>query len=125
MSNDTADTDLLVTARSVLRDELLKVIPDHKRYEALMVANAMAIVAREAKLGSLTAPPPQFSKSISDLLKQVGEPEELVSNLIQRLRSDAFNPENKKTALLHKTLMVEAERKVRISNPRYLKSAKT
>ena len=58
MSSDTADTDLLVTARSVLRDELLKVIPDHKRYEALMVANAMAIVAREAKLGSLTTPPP-------------------------------------------------------------------
>ena len=125
MSTNAVDTDLLAIARSVLRDELLKALPDHKRYEALMVANAMAIAAREATLGPITAPPPSFSKSLSGLLDQNAEPEELVSGLIERLRKDEFNPENPKTQNLQQILMLEADRKVQVSNPRYLKSEKT
>jgi hypothetical protein len=37
---------LLETARGVLIDELLPVLPADKRHAALMVANAMAIAAR-------------------------------------------------------------------------------
>ena len=45
MVREVKNTDLLSIARTVLRDEVLNVIPEHKKYEALMVANAMAIAA--------------------------------------------------------------------------------
>jgi len=43
--------DLLVTARAALLDELLPALPVERRYVALMIANAMAIAARESALG--------------------------------------------------------------------------
>jgi hypothetical protein len=41
--------DLLATARDVLLKELLPALPPEKAFAARMVANAMAIAAREAK----------------------------------------------------------------------------
>ncbi|BDG74947.1 DUF6285 domain-containing protein [Roseomonas fluvialis] len=41
-------TDLLATARDVLLNELLPALPAEKAFAARMVANAMAIAAREA-----------------------------------------------------------------------------
>ena len=39
--------DLMATARDALLNELLPALPKDRRYAALMIANAMAIAARE------------------------------------------------------------------------------
>jgi uncharacterized protein DUF6285 len=52
-SQDVPDAaDLLATARDTLVDELLPALPGERRYTALMIANAMAIAARELALGA-------------------------------------------------------------------------
>jgi len=44
-------TELLAIARQTLLDELLPQLPSNLRYQALMVANAMAIARRECSDG--------------------------------------------------------------------------
>ena len=118
MIREVKNTDLLSIARSVLRNDVLKVIPDHKKYEALMVANAMAISAREAVLGSLSEPSSALLDSLPDVS---GQSNEKVKRTIEQLRLGAFTPDNPKAKVLHQALLEEAERKVKISNPQYLK----
>jgi len=43
--------DLMVTAREALVAELLPALPKDRRYTGLMIANVMAIAAREHRLG--------------------------------------------------------------------------
>ena len=51
--NEAGDAaDLLATAREALLAEILPALPDDRRYTTLMIANAMAIAAREFALGS-------------------------------------------------------------------------
>lgn len=40
-------SDLMLTARASLLDKLLPALPEHLHYEARMIANALAIAARE------------------------------------------------------------------------------
>lgn len=47
MNNRPYGNELLDVARRTLLDELLPLLPPEKTYEALMVANAMAIASRE------------------------------------------------------------------------------
>ena len=50
--NDRPDaTELLAIARRTLLDELLPRLPEDLRYNALMIANAMAIASREHAAG--------------------------------------------------------------------------
>lgn len=42
---------LLDTARTLLRDELIPALPPEKRHVALMIANAMAIATRQLQAG--------------------------------------------------------------------------
>ena len=56
LMNDTADArDLLDIARSTLLNQVLPHVPGELRYEALMIANAMAIAAREHAAGDRPA----------------------------------------------------------------------
>ncbi|MFW7340123.1 DUF6285 domain-containing protein [Pollutimonas sp. H1-120] len=47
MNNRPYGNELLSVARRTLLDELLPLLPPEKTYDALMIANAMAIAARE------------------------------------------------------------------------------
>ncbi len=47
--------DLLMTARQLLLDKLLPVLPRELHYEARMIANAMIIAARDQQQGSSCA----------------------------------------------------------------------
>lgn len=47
MRHEPTAANLLETARTVLREKILPQLPASARYEALMVANAMAIAARQ------------------------------------------------------------------------------
>lgn len=51
MRDQPTGDQLLETARDLLRDELLPVLPGDKRHGALMIANAMAIALRQLKSG--------------------------------------------------------------------------
>ena len=51
MSDIPDATELLAIARSSLLDKLLSRVPEELRYDALMIANAMAIAAREHAAG--------------------------------------------------------------------------
>lgn len=51
MSDRPSGQDLLLTAREELMKRLLPALPSDLRYQALMVANAMMIAARELEAG--------------------------------------------------------------------------
>lgn len=51
MTQPNAD-ELLEIARATLLEQLLPALPGELRYPALMIANAMAIAARESRLGT-------------------------------------------------------------------------
>lgn len=51
MSGLDATADLLAVARSTLRERVMPALDADGRYEAAMVANAMAIAIRELELG--------------------------------------------------------------------------
>jgi hypothetical protein len=52
MRDQPTGEQLLATARALLRDELIPALPADKRHSALMIANAMAIAARQLKNGN-------------------------------------------------------------------------
>lgn len=120
MTADKNQSDLLSVARTVLRDDLLAALPGHLKYEALMVANAMAISSRELALGAMDVPSDDYSKALSALLSETGTPDKLTGDLITQLRQGAFHPDHPKAAELHQLLLAETRRKVKISNPRAL-----
>lgn len=51
MRDQPNGAELLDTARGVLRDELLPLLPADKRTAALMIANALSIAARQLRNG--------------------------------------------------------------------------
>ncbi|MDC0033263.1 DUF6285 domain-containing protein [Alphaproteobacteria bacterium] len=58
--------ELLMIARKLLREELVPLLPEERRYDALMVANAMAIAARQIAFGD--APERHELQDLDDLL---------------------------------------------------------
>ena len=68
--NDRPDaTELLEIARRTLLDDVLPRLPDDLRYPALMIANAMAVAAREHAAGDVAA-----SAELARLQALYGEP---------------------------------------------------
>ena len=118
MAKREIPTDILFIARSVLLDEILELVPHHKKYEALMIANAMAISSREQVLGKLDQPSQFFLDALSEALEQTNIQ---VEKSIEIMRLDEFSAGSQKAIKLHQALILEAERKVKISNPQYLK----
>ena len=118
MAKSEITTDLLSVARTVLLDEILEFVPDHKKYEALMIANAMSISSREEVLGKLDKPSPEFLDALSESL---GQTDKQVETSIEIMRLAEFSAASLQAIKLHQVLILEAERKVKISNPQYLK----
>lgn len=118
--------DLLATARRVLLDELLPQLPRDRTYEALMVANAMAIAARELDdLGRLAD---EADAAIRAFLAQAGE-DPLVSEgpdgaggaqgrLARMLRARRVAPGH--AGELRRLLMAQTCARLRLSNPKHL-----
>ena len=51
MRDQPDGAELLKTARTLLRDQLIPALPADQKYPALMIANAMAIAARQLDAG--------------------------------------------------------------------------
>jgi hypothetical protein len=96
---------LLETARGVLIDELLPVLPADKRHAALMVANAMAIAARTmSRLGAVV---PNDARAEAD---------RRLCESIRRGSADA----GAEARQVHARLLADIRAKVEVSNPKYL-----
>ena len=119
--------ELLKIAREALTRELVAELPEARRYLALMIANAMAIAAREAELGDgadraeLTSlrvlfqePGPDTSEDVADRL------EALNRRLCAEIRAGTFSGGDAE-ARLRDHLRRSAEARVAISNPKALR----
>lgn len=121
---------LLDIARTVLRNDLLPELPDEYRYDALMVANAMAIAMRHLENGDQPlweeyeemaallerddSERPQSEKALEKAL------EALDTRLSAEIRAGSFDPENPDYIEARDHLIRKALRRVAESNPRYL-----
>ena len=127
MTDRPNGAELLKIAREALLRELAAELPESKRYLALMIANAMAIAAREAELGDgadraeLTSlrmlfqePGPDTSEDVADRL------EALNRRLCAEIRAGKFTRGDAE-ARLRDHLRRSAEARVAISNPKALK----
>jgi hypothetical protein len=99
MMDDRPDgAELLAVARATLLEDLLPELPQSRRYQALMIANAMAMARRELESRSPAAE--------DDVLK----------HLASELRAG----ENDGNTEVYSTLLGSCIRRVRVSQPRAL-----
>jgi hypothetical protein len=117
MKNRPFGNELLTVARRTLLDELLPLLPPEKAYEALMVAKAMAIAARELEqLGRETHDEQieQFYR-LADL-GVIAEATE--QGLADQIRKKAIGLSHH--GALHQLLLSLTRAKLAITNPKYL-----
>lgn len=121
MINQPAGHDLLAIARRTLLDAIVPALPADKTYDALMIANAMAMAMRELEQG---ARDPE-AELVHAFLQQNGlpatpqatNPEAHLAQLIRQQRIPASLQAN-----LHGLLQALARTKLGLSNPKYLKA---
>ncbi len=123
--------ELLIIARKVLREELMPLLPDERRYDALMVANAMAIAARQIAFGD--APERRERQNLAGLLGDTVDGDgrtavnEAVGDLTRRLsaqiRSGELDPGTPDHDAARAFLLDITVQKLRESAPRYLAAA--
>ena len=119
--------DLMTTAREALLRELLPVLPAPHRYSALMIANAMAIAAREHRMGadagqSETA---RLRNVLADSALPIPPSSDsyaLRKIVCSAIRDGRFDEPASATRLTQ-ALMHTAEAWVAISNPKALRTA--
>lgn len=128
MNNRPDGADLLRVARKLLREELADLIPREQRYEALMVANAMAIAERESEAGDR-----DLQEELRMLTELYGEEaagragtglREKVANLNRRLAKDirAGVLDGACAPGVRVLLKAQVLARLRVSNPKYLKT---
>ncbi|ETF04291.1 hypothetical protein W822_03740 [Advenella kashmirensis W13003] len=122
MGNQPDGQNLLLTARRVLLEEILPILPDESRYTTMMLANAMGIAARE--LDAEKRSDLEEEKSLGLFLIEVGvesgqkvdcDNAAMLADLIrQRSIPDRWQQP------LAEMLLALTRRKLQISNPKYL-----
>lgn len=125
MRDKPSGPDLLWQARSVVLEELLPHLPDEKRYDALMVAAAVATAAREGEAGD--AP---LRTACARLLELSGWEknvpaerqalETALQGLLQRLATEIRAGKRDGDAPVHAALVETTMDKLRESNPKHL-----
>jgi hypothetical protein len=128
MSDIPDATELLAIARSTLLDRLLPRVPEELRYDALMIANVMAIAAREHAAGD-TAMQAEVVR-LAALLKEQCEPRtganlmsarsDLNRRLAAHIRAGRFDDRDRAALLDHLAQTVADE--LAVSNPRALEA---
>ena len=110
---------LLEAARRLLLDELLAQLPAERRYDGLMIANAMAIAARElrdAGAGSAAA-----AQRLSAFYEDAtAAPEALARRLVADIRAGRFDDGPARERLVQ-LLRADLRSRLAISNPRALR----
>jgi hypothetical protein len=130
MSDISDAADLLAAAREALLGELVPALPKDRRYAALMIANAMAIAAREQRLGfdadqSEAARLRNLHDDIGASFTRPADPIDTGLSALRTSTRDAIRdgrfdaPERWKTLVA--TLLHTAAERVAISNPKALR----
>ncbi len=107
---------LLDTAREVLLRELLPHLPEDRRFEARMVANAMAIARRD--MAADAAPTLERLRRSLDILDAA--PGALLRRLAAEIRSGERDPGRPGSADTAAALVALARLRCSVSNPRAL-----
>jgi hypothetical protein len=129
MIDRPSGAELLAEARRVLLEELLDLLPPDRRYDARMIANAMAIAARE--LEATDAP---LRAALRELSALYGEsaipgpggpgPEERFVELSRRLAADIraglFDAPDPRGQAVRDHLRAVTAARLRLSNPKAL-----
>ncbi|MBL6933011.1 MAG: hypothetical protein ISR45_08690 [Rhodospirillales bacterium] len=120
--------ELLGLARRILREQLLEHIPPQKKYQALMVANSMAIAARQIEFGDGVER--EELSMVANLLGENPEPENSAAvqsalqdcyrKLALQIRKGKIAPGSSSFDDVYELLLDQAKQKVRESNPGYL-----
>jgi len=119
MRNRPYGDELLEVARRVLLDELLPLLPSERTYDVRMIANAMAIAARELKLQA--AGDVDTIEKIARFYRDVGavapaHPSE--ATLARHIRERLIDQADFQA--LHALLLSMTRAKLAVSNPKYL-----
>jgi Domain of unknown function (DUF6285) len=115
-------TDILQTAHTLMRERIIPALPDVERYNGLLIASAMAIVARELANGTETARREAAEHSrLGALLGQWDTaPVDLWRSVARRIRAGEYDPAHpgheQVLALLRATVRADLE----LCNPAYL-----
>lgn len=132
MNNGLDGAALLVTARDELLRKVLPALPDELRYEALMIASAMAIAKREMDdgrecergewraLSALLGKPAAAAATVG-----VGDAQalhELRGMLRSAIRNGVFDSPGQRRALIASLTQVTSD-KLAISNPKVIANA--
>ena len=108
-SQDDISRALLEIAYRTYRDEIVGELTGSKRYTGAMIANAMAIAAREMEAGDQAA----------DLLAQLGADDTMdLAELAQAIRKGRINDESH--AGLLEALLGYVREQLKVTNPRFL-----
>ena len=121
--------DLLAAAEKTLRDEILPTLEGSAKYNALMVASAMAIARREFDAGITPAQEildgyaeflgqDNFYRSGLDAAERI---DALNRDLAQAIRDGDYDDELLGT--VHDLLTKQATARLRLSNPKFLETA--
>jgi hypothetical protein len=120
---------LLEEARRTLLETLLPLLPPERRYDGLMVANAMAIAAREAGQGDillresvklLAALFPASAAATSENLR--AQLPELEARLAREIRAGLCDAPGPRRDAVRDYLRRSAIARARVSNPKALSS---
>jgi hypothetical protein len=131
MNNLPGGPELLTIAREALMADLLPLAHGDARYTLLMVANAMAIAAREAADGDAQAQArlsrleklygeTSGARSGADLESQLAEHER---RLAQDIRAGRFDANDDRQRAMLEYLRESVAARLRISNPKALGSS--
>lgn len=113
--------ELLILARKLLREELMPLLPDERRYDALMVGNAMAIAARQMAFGD--GPERREREDLARLLGESTELGDLQQSLAAKIRRGEFDPNTPQHGAVRALLLEMTAQRLRESAPNTLKDA--
>lgn len=120
MINQPETQDLLTEARQVLLDSVAPELSGERKYQALMVANAMGMAIRELEQRE-HGQPEQTDRTVRAFLVErsleatTGDAEEGLARAIRERHLDGADP------ALRSVLRTLTEARLQINNPRYLK----
>ncbi len=125
MSDIPDAANLLATARKLLLAELLPALPEDLRYAGLMVANAMAIAAREhdQDAEALRAEAAGLRELLATASPVDGDIAALRRALAAAIRAGAFDSPAQQAALIAHLARSSADRTA-ISNPKALRDTR-
>lgn len=107
---------LLDTAREVLLRDLLPHLPEAQRFEARMVANAIAIARRDAAADAA----PVLAHLRGLLAMPEAEPDALLARLVAEIRAGERDPGRPGSADAAAALVTLTRLRCAVSNPRAL-----